>query len=85
MLDMIDMINNTINNMINRINKINVTNMLDTDQHARSPMVRACYQACHSGKAYKKLDGYCLLVLLWNMLKGERAGGNCINYTNVAY
>ena len=22
---------------------------------------------------------------LWNMLKGERAGGNCINYTNVAY
>jgi hypothetical protein len=20
-----------------------------------------------------------------NMLKGERAGGNCINYTNVAY
>ncbi|KAL4755843.1 uncharacterized protein BDW70DRAFT_145820 [Aspergillus foveolatus] len=69
MLDMIDMINNMINNMINRINKINVINMinvtkmLDTDQHARSPIVRACYQACHSGKAYKKLDGYCLLVL----------------------
>jgi hypothetical protein len=23
--------------------------------------------------------------LATNMLKGERAGGNCINYTNVAY
>ncbi|KAL4972249.1 hypothetical protein BDW66DRAFT_144641, partial [Aspergillus desertorum] len=66
------MINNTINNMINRINKINViniinvtnvTNMFDTDQHARSPMTRARYQACHSGKAYKKLNGHCLLVL----------------------
>ncbi|KAL4759183.1 uncharacterized protein BDW70DRAFT_140408, partial [Aspergillus foveolatus] len=62
MINMINMINNTINNMINRINKINVinminatnmTNMLNTDQHARSPMVRACYQACHSNKAYK--------------------------------
>jgi hypothetical protein len=25
------------------------------------------------------------LPVLWNMLKGERAGGNCINYMNVAY
>jgi hypothetical protein len=24
-------------------------------------------------------------IVLWNMLRGERAGGNCINYTNVAY
>ncbi|KAL4756110.1 uncharacterized protein BDW70DRAFT_145416 [Aspergillus foveolatus] len=65
MLDMINMINNMINriNKINVINVTNVTNMLDTDQHARSPMVRARYQACHSGKAYKNLNGHCLLVL----------------------
>jgi hypothetical protein len=29
------------------------------------------------------LPGHFVAVV--NMLKGERAGGNCINYTNVAY